>query len=89
MALRPALRKLRQEDRELQANLDYIVRACVKGRTGKTGRKEKRKMCVYQREDSKCVGALTRKMIIFIFLSHTSCLLKEKKVTHLIFCMCV
>ena len=90
MALSPALRKLRQEDRKLQANLDCIVRPCVKGRTGKTERKKKRKACIYQREDSNSVGALTCKMIIFIFSQSHKLFIKRKKShpPHLV-CVCL
>lgn len=46
MPVNSALRKLRQGDFMLQANVDYVVRPCLEGRKGEEGeerRKTKRK----------------------------------------------
>jgi hypothetical protein len=43
MPIVPTLRRLRQEDREFEASLGYIVRHCLKIEKKKTGRKEGRK----------------------------------------------
>lgn len=43
MPVNSALRILRQGDFMLQANLDYVVRPCLKGRKGEEGRERREK----------------------------------------------
>lgn len=41
MPLMPELKKLRQGDEELEVNLGYTVRPCLKRKCGKGGRKRR------------------------------------------------
>lgn len=50
MPINSALRKLRQGDFMLQANLDYVVRPCLKGRKGEEGEERREEKL----KESKC-----------------------------------